>query len=145
MFKPASILKKPLDGTQSDHDQQDRRRCRARARMKLDLFIELGASEDQADFPWSAQAMPKAGLTANSGLTYTIIWRHPLFLRLGDPDAPLQLRHHVWLWRLSWSDFAIGRACGTIAAKSVREADGTILPESVRYLFKGLNKIEIDG
>ncbi len=121
----------------------------------FDLFIELGASEDQADFPviYAQATAGKAGLTADLGPDlqplFDVILKHIPPPKV-DPDAPLQLL----VTMLGYDDYrgvtAIGRVfAGTIKAgqKLARmKLDGTILPESVRYLytFKGLNKIEID-
>jgi len=121
----------------------------------FDLFIELGASEDQADFPviYAQATAGKAGHTADLGPDlqplFDVILKHIPPPKV-DPDAPLQLL----VTMLGYDDYrgvtAIGRVfAGTIKAgqKLARmKLDGTILPESARYLytFKGLNKIEID-
>jgi GTP-binding protein len=121
----------------------------------FDLFIELGASEEQADFPviYAQATAGKAGLTPDLGpdlqpLFDVILNKIPA--PKVDPDAPLQLL----VTMLGYDDYrgvtAIGRVfAGTIKAgqKLARiQLDGTILPESARYLytFKGLNKIDID-
>ena len=121
----------------------------------FDLFIELGATEDQADFPviYAQATAGKAGLSADLGPDlqplFDVILKHIPAPKV-DPDAPLQLL----VTMLGYDDYrgvtAIGRVfAGTIKAgqKMARmKLDGTILPESARYLytFKGLNKIEID-
>jgi GTP-binding protein len=121
----------------------------------FDLFIELGASEYQADFPvvYAQATAGRAGLTADIGPDlqplFDVILKHIPAPKV-DPDAPLQML----ITMLGYDDYrgvtAIGRVfAGTIKAgqKLARmKLDGTILPENVRYLytFKGLNKIEID-
>jgi GTP-binding protein len=121
----------------------------------FDLFIELGATEEQADFPviYAQATVGKAGLTPELGPDlqplFDVILQHIPAPKV-DPDAPLQLL----VTMLGYDDYrgvtAIGRVfAGTIQAgqKMARmKLDGTILPESARYLytFKGLNKIEID-
>jgi GTP-binding protein len=121
----------------------------------FDLFIELGATEEQADFPviYAQATVGKAGLTPELGPDlqplFDVILKHIPAPKV-DPDAPLQLL----VTMLGYDDYrgvtAIGRVfAGTIQAgqKMARmKLDGTILPESARYLytFKGLNKIEID-
>ncbi|MBE0672976.1 MAG: translational GTPase TypA [Anaerolineales bacterium] len=121
----------------------------------FDLFIELGASEEQADFPvvYAQATAGKAGLTpeleSNLQPMFDVILKHIPCPKV-DPDAPLQML----VTTLGYDDYrgvtAIGRVfAGTIKAgqKMARiKLDGTILPESARYLytFKGLNKIEID-
>ncbi|MFN8382816.1 MAG: translational GTPase TypA [Anaerolineales bacterium] len=121
----------------------------------FDLFIELGASEEQADFPvvYAQATAGKAGLTpeleSNLQPMFDVILKHIPCPKV-DPDAPMQML----VTTLGYDDYrgvtAIGRVfAGTIKAgqKMARiKLDGTILPESARYLytFKGLNKIEID-
>ncbi len=122
----------------------------------FDLFIELGASEDQADFPviYAQGSAGRAGFTPDlsSDLQplFDVILKHIPAPKV-DPDAPLQLL----VTMLGYDDYrgvtAIGRVfAGTIKAgqKMARmKLDGTIVPESARYLytFKGLNKVEIDA
>jgi GTP-binding protein len=121
----------------------------------FDLFIELGASEDQADFPviYAQATAGRAGLTPDLGPDlqpmFDTILKHIPAPKV-DPDAPLQML----ITMLGYDDYrgvtAIGRVfAGTIRAgqKLARmKLDGTILPENARYLytFKGLNKVEID-
>ncbi|MBE0681067.1 MAG: translational GTPase TypA [Anaerolineales bacterium] len=121
----------------------------------FDLFIELGASEEQADFPvvYAQATAGKAGLTpeleGDLQPLFNVILKHIPAPKV-DPDAPLQML----VTTLGYDDYrgvtAIGRVfAGTIRAgqKMARiKLDGTILPENARYLytFKGLNKIEVD-
>ncbi len=121
----------------------------------FDLFIELGATEEQADFPvvYAQATVGKAGLTPDLGDNlqplFDVILKHIPAPKV-DPEAPLQLL----VTMLGYDDYrgvtAIGRVfAGTIKAgqKMARmKLDGSILPESARYLytFKGLNKVEID-
>ncbi len=121
----------------------------------FDLFIELGASEEQADFPvvYAQATAGKAGLSPelepNLQPLFDVILKHIPCPKV-DPDAPLQML----VTTLGYDDYrgvtAIGRIfAGTIKAgqKMARiKLDGTILPESARYLytFKGLNKLEIE-
>lgn len=121
----------------------------------FDLFIELGASEEQADFPvvYAQATAGKAGFSADLGPDlqplFDVILKHIPAPHV-DPDAPLQML----VTTLGYDDYrgvtAIGRVfAGTIKVgqKMARiKLDGTISPESARYLytFKGLNKIEID-
>jgi GTP-binding protein len=121
----------------------------------FDLFIELGASEEQADFPviYAQATAGKAGHSMDLGTDlqplFDAILKHIPAPKV-DPDAPLQML----VTTLGYDDYrgvtAIGRVfAGTIKVgqKMARiKLDGTILPESARYLytFKGLNKVEID-
>lgn len=120
----------------------------------FDLFIELGASEEQADFPviYAQGSAGKAGLTPELGPDlqplFDVILKHIPAPKV-DPDAPLQLL----VTMLGYDDYrgvtAIGRVfAGTIKAgqKMARmKLDGATSPETARYLytFKGLNKVEI--
>jgi GTP-binding protein len=120
----------------------------------FDLFIELGATEEQADFPvvYAVATTQQAGLTPALGpdlqpMFDTILKHIPA--PMVDADAPLQ----VLITSLGYDDYrgvtAVGRLfAGTIKAgqKLARiMVDGTILPETARYLYvhKGLNKIEV--
>lgn len=121
----------------------------------FDLFIELGATEEQADFPviYAQGSAGKAGLSPELGPDlqplFDVILKHIPAPKV-DPDAPLQLL----VTMLGYDDYrgvtAIGRVfAGTIKAgqKMARmKLDGTIESENARYLytFKGLNKVEIN-
>src|SRR5512143_2096730 len=120
----------------------------------FDLFIELGANDDQADFPviYAQATAGRAGLTPDLGpdlapLFDVILHRIPA--PKVDPEAPLQLL----VTTLGYDDYrgvtAVGRVfAGTIKAgqKLARlTRDGQNLPETARYLytFQGLNKVEV--
>jgi GTP-binding protein len=121
----------------------------------FDLFIELGASEEQADFPviYAIGIQQRAGLTPELGPDlqplFDAILKHIPAPKV-DPDASLQML----VTTLGYDDYrgvtAVGRLfSGRIKAgqKLARiKMDGTILPETARYLytFKGLNKVEIN-
>ncbi|HMB23867.1 MAG TPA: GTP-binding protein, partial [Anaerolineales bacterium] len=121
----------------------------------FDLFIELGATEEQADFPivYAQATAGKAGLTPELGPDlqpmFDIILNHIPAPKV-DPDAPLQLL----VTMLGYDDYrgvtAIGRVFSGRIKASQRLArlttDGRNLPESAKYLytFQGLNKIEIE-
>lgn len=121
----------------------------------FDLFIELGASEEQADFPviYAQATAGRAGMTpdlaADFQPLFDVILKHIPAPKV-DPDAPLQLL----VTTLGYDDYRGVTAIGRVFAGSIKagqklariKLDGTILPESARYLytFKGLNKVEID-
>ena len=122
----------------------------------FDLFIELGATEEQADFPvvYAQATAGKAGLTPDldpdlSSL-FDVILKHVPAPKV-DADAPLQLL----VTMLGYDDYrgvtAIGRVfSGTIKAGqrlARMTVDGRTLPESAKYLytFQGLNKVEIES
>jgi GTP-binding protein len=121
----------------------------------FDLFIELGATERQADFPviYAVATTQRAGLTPELGPDlspmFDVILRHIPAPKV-DPEAPLQ----ILVTALGYDDYrgvtAVGRVhAGTIKAgqKLARiKTDGEILPETARYLytFQGLKKVEVD-
>jgi GTP-binding protein len=120
----------------------------------FDLFVELGASDEQADFPvvYAQATVGRAGLTTDLGPDlkplFDVILRHIPAPKV-DPEGPLQ----VLVTTLGYDDYrgvtAVGRIfAGTIKAgqKLARlTVDGSNLPETARYLytFQGLNKIEV--
>jgi GTP-binding protein len=122
----------------------------------FDLFIELGATEEQADFPviYAVGIDQRAGLTPELGPDlqplFDVILKHIPAPKV-DPEGPLQLL----VTMLGYDDYrgvtAIGRVfTGTIKAnqKLARlTVDGRNLPEQAKYLytFQGLNKIEIES
>ncbi len=121
----------------------------------FDLFIELGATDEQADFPviYAKATSGQAGLTPDLGPDL-----QPLFDAIlrqvpaptVDADAPLQLL----VTTLGYDDYRGVTAVGRIFAGTIKAGqrlarltrDGQNLPESARYLyqFQGLNKIEVD-
>ncbi len=121
----------------------------------FDLFIELGATEEQADFPviYAQATAGRAGLTPELGLDlqplFDIILRHIPPPQV-DVDAPLQML----VTTLGYDDYRGVTAVGRVFAGRIRAgqklarltADGHNLPETARYLytFQGLNKVEIE-
>lgn len=120
----------------------------------FDLFIELGASDRQADFPivYTNAITGQAGLTPEMGpdllpLFDTILTHIP-----GpkiDPDAPFQML----VTNLAYDEYRGMTAIGRIFAGRVQTGqavariltNGQIVPEKARYLFihQGLEKIEV--
>src|SRR5512147_597573 len=121
----------------------------------FDLFIELGASEEQADFPvvYAQATVGRAGLTPELGPDlqplFDVILRHIPAPRV-DVDAPLQML----VTTLGYDDYrgvtAVGRVFAgkmNIGQKLTRlKLDGSSVPETARYLytFRGLDKVEIE-
>lgn len=120
----------------------------------FDLFIELGATDEQADFPviYARATTAQAGLTPALGPDlsplFDAILRHIPAPRV-DPEAPLQML----VTTLGYDDYRGVTAVGRIFAGTIRAGqrlarlttDGKNLPEQARYLytFQGLNKIEV--
>jgi len=121
----------------------------------FDLFIELGATEEQADFPviYAQATAGRAGLSPEPGPDlqpmFDAILKHIPAPKV-DLDAPLQML----VTSLGYDDYRGVTAVGRLFAGKIRagqklariKMDGTILPEAARYLytFKGLNKVEIN-
>lgn len=121
----------------------------------FDLFIELGASDEQANFPvvYANAVTGQAGLTSELGpdlqpLFQTILRRIPA--PKVDADAPLQLL----VTTLGYDDYRGVTAVGRIFAGRLKVGAplaritllGEILPERARYLYvhQGLQLIEIE-
>jgi GTP-binding protein len=120
----------------------------------FDLFIELGASDEQADFAviYTNAVTGQAGLTPELGPDL-----QPLFQAIlrsipapvVEPDAHLQLL----VTTLGYNDYRGVTAVGRIFAGKVEAGQdivrmtrkGEILPERARYLylFQGLDRIEV--
>ena len=120
----------------------------------FDLFIELGATEEQADFPivYAIGIDQRAGLTPELGPDlqplFDVILKHIPAPKV-DQDAPLQML----VTTLGYDDYRGVTAVGRIFAGKIKASqrlarltvDGRNLAESAKYLytFQGLNKIEI--
>jgi GTP-binding protein len=122
----------------------------------FDLFIELGATDEQADFPviYAQATNGRAGLTPELGpdlqpLFDVILHRIPA--PQVDAQAPLQLL----VTTLGYDDYRGVTAVGRIFAGAIQAGqklarltlDGKNLPEAARYLymFQGLNKVEVES
>jgi GTP-binding protein len=120
----------------------------------FDLFIELGATDEQADFPviYAQATVGRAGRTPNLDPDLQCLFDTILTHVPGpkvDPDAPLQLL----VTTLGYDDYRGVTAVGRIFAGKIKAgqklarltADGKNLPETARYLytFVGLNKVEV--
>lgn len=121
----------------------------------FDLFIELGASDEQADFP----VIYANAVTAQSGLTpdlgpdlqplFEAILRHIPCPNI-DVDAPLQ----ILVTTLGYDDYRGLTAVGRIFAGKIKAGqnlarlttDNQMLPERARYLYvhQGLKRVEVD-
>jgi len=120
----------------------------------FDLFIELGATEEQADFPviYAQATVGKAGLTPDLdpdlSCLFDVILKHVPAPKV-DPEAPLQLL----VTTLGYDDYRGVTAIGRIFAGRIKAGQRLArlttseqnLSESAKYLytFQGLNKIEI--
>ncbi len=122
----------------------------------FDLFIELGANDEQADFPvvYTVATEGLAGLSPDLGpdlqpLFTTILNEIPC--PMVDVEAPLQML----VTTLGFDPYrgltAVGRVfAGRIHAKQAvirMMLDGETVPERVRYLYvhEGLEKVEVEA
>ncbi len=119
----------------------------------LDLFIELGADEDQLDFP-VVFASAKQGV-ASLDLQHRGENLKPLFeailgkvpAPLGDPDGPLQ----VLITALDYDDYVGKIAIGRVVRGSLKSGgsyglwkrDGRLVENKISglYLFDGLSRV----
>jgi GTP-binding protein len=122
----------------------------------FDLFIELGASDEQADFPtvYANAVTGRAGLTPELGPDL-----QPLFEAIlrkipapkVDAEAPLQML----VTSLGYDEYRGVTAVGRIFAGAMQAGQavarmtlaGETIPERARYLYvhKGLERIEVDS
>jgi GTP-binding protein len=121
----------------------------------FDLFIELGASEEQADFPviYANAVTAQAGMTPELGpdlrSLFEVILRHIPAPRV-DPQAPLQML----VTTLGYDDYRGVTAVGRIFSGHIEAGqllarigvDGRVLNERARYLYvhQGLKRVEVD-
>jgi GTP-binding protein len=121
----------------------------------FDLFIELGASDEQAEFPviYAMSTTGQAGMTPELGADF-----QPLFQAIlrhipppkVDPDVPFRML----VTTLGYDDYrgvtALGRIfSGTITTGQILARltlDGQNLPERARYLYvhQGLERVEVE-
>ena len=122
----------------------------------FDLFIELGATDRQADFPviYTNAITQQAGTTPAMGPDL-----QPLFQAIlrnipapkVDPEAPLQML----VTNLGYDEYRGVTAVGRIFAGQMRVGqpvaritlNGDIVPERARYLYvhQGLEKMEVES
>ena len=121
----------------------------------FDLFLELGASDEQADFPviYATATTGQAGLTPVLGPDlqplFQAILRHIPPPQV-DADAPLQLL----VTSLGYDNYRGLTAVGRLFAGRIETGqalarltlDGDMLPERARYLFvhEGLERVEVE-
>jgi GTP-binding protein len=121
----------------------------------FDLFIQLGATDQQADFPVvyanavTGQASRDPELGPNLQPLFEAILRHIPAPRV-DADAPLQML----VTTLGYDDYRGATASGRISAGRIRAGmplarithSGEIRPAEARYLyvFQGLDRIEVE-
>ncbi|MCJ7622931.1 MAG: translational GTPase TypA [Anaerolineaceae bacterium] len=121
----------------------------------FDLFIELGASDEQADFPviYTNAVDAQAGLDANLGPDlrplFEVILRNVPCPKV-DAEAPFQMLVST----IGYDEYRGVTAVGRITAGKIQtgqalvrlKTDGEILPERARYLYvhQGLERVEVE-
>jgi len=121
----------------------------------FDLFIELGATDEQAEFPiiYANAITAQAGLTPELGPDlqplFQAILRH-IPAPFVDLDAPLQML----VTTLGYDDYRGVTAVGRIFAGQIcvgqalarLTVTGQVLPERARYLYvhQGLKRVEVE-
>lgn len=122
----------------------------------FDLFIELGADDNQANFPvvYTNAITARAGLTPELGPNlqplFQAILRYIPAPRV-DLEAPLQ----VLVTTLGYDDYRGVTAVGRVFAGKIQAGqalaritlEGQILPERARYLYvhQGLTRVEVEA
>ncbi|UCH59775.1 MAG: translational GTPase TypA [Anaerolineales bacterium] len=121
----------------------------------FDLFIELGATDEQADFPviYAKATTGQAGKTPELGPDLQPLFEailHHIPAPLVDPDLPLQML----VTTLGYDDYRGITAVGRIFSGRIKAGqslarltlDGHNFPDRARYLsvHQGLEKIEVD-
>jgi len=122
----------------------------------FDLFIELGATDEQAEFPvvYTIATTAQAGLTPDVGPDlqplFDVILRE-IPAPVVDPEAPLQML----VTTLDYDSYRGLTAIGRIFAGKMESKQAVAritlgfetLPERVRYLFvhEGLERVEVES
>jgi GTP-binding protein len=122
----------------------------------FDLFIELGATDEQANFPvvYTVATTGQAGLTPDLGPDlqplFEVMLREIPAPRV-DPDAPLQML----ITTLDYDTYRGLTGLGRVFAGRIQSRqhvarmtlDGKTIPEQVRYLFvyEGLERVEVES
>jgi GTP-binding protein len=122
----------------------------------LDLFIELGASDEQADFPivYAVATKQQAGLTPEVGPDLA-----PLFKTILDlvpaPEVDFDLPLQMLVTALDYDNYRGLTAIGRIFAGEMKAGqsvarislNGEIAPEIISYLYiqQGLDRVEVES
>jgi len=123
--------------------------------LTFDLFIQLGATDEQADFPivYTNAVTGQAGLTPDLGLNL-----QPLFdaiLRyIPAPEADLDAPFQMLVTSLGYDSYRGMTATGRITAGRLRAGEelarvmqnGEFVPMSAQYLYlyQGLERVEVE-
>jgi GTP-binding protein len=121
----------------------------------FDLFIELGASDEQADFPvvYANAITAQAGLTEELGPDLQPLFQ-AILRRIPCPKVDLDGPLHLLVTTLGYDDYRGVTAVGRIFAGQIQIGQalaritltGQVLPERARYLYvhQGLKRVEVE-
>lgn len=121
----------------------------------FDLFIELGASDEQADFPvvYTVATAQQAGLTPEVGTDLQALFQ-TILEEIPPPRVDLEAPLQMLVTTLDYDNYRGLTAIGRIFAGIMRAGEpitrltlnGENLPEMVRYLYvqEGLQRVEVD-
>ena len=121
----------------------------------FDLFIELGANDEQADFPviYSQATKAKAGTTPILGPDLKPLFQS-ILKNIPAPEVDLEGPLQLLVTSLGYNEYRGVTALGRIHSGVIKVGqpvaritlDGQILPEQARYLYthRGLDQIEIE-
>jgi GTP-binding protein len=121
----------------------------------FDLFIELGATDEQADFPiiYANAITAQAGLTPELGPDLQPLFQ-AILRHIPPPQVDLEAPLQILVTTLGYDDYRGVTAVGRIFAGQVHvgqplariSVDGQVRPERARYLYvhQGLKKVEVE-
>lgn len=121
----------------------------------FDLFIELGASEEQADFPvvYANAITQQAGFGQEMGPDLQPLFQ-AILKYIPAPKVDLEAPFQMLVTNFGYDDYRGTTAVGRIYAGKISAGqslarimvDGQIVPERARYLseFQGLEKVEVE-
>jgi len=121
----------------------------------FDLFIELGATEEQADFPvvYAKATTSQASLTPQLGPDLQPLFK-TILENIPAPKVDLEAPFQMLISTLGYDDYRGVTALGRIFAGTIKagqpmtriKVDGKMLPENARYLyvFRGLDRVEVE-
>jgi GTP-binding protein len=122
----------------------------------FDLFIDLGATDEQAHFPviYTNAITARAGLSPELGPNLEPLFQ-AILRHVPPPQADLEAPLQVLVTTLGYDDYRGVTAVGRVFAGTVRAGqplarltlDGQVLPERARYLYvhQGLERVEVEA
>ena len=120
----------------------------------FDLFIELGADEQQANFPviYTNAVTARAGLTPDLGPDLQPLFQY-ILRHIPCPRVDVEAHLQVLVTTLGYDDYRGVTAVGRIFAGEIKLGQalarltlgGQVLPERARYLYvhQGLERVEV--